>query len=303
MPLTSEYLDFLTRYEKFSPKAYWDSIGKVWTIGYGTTRYLNGVPVKEGDVITEPEAVNQLKGFYQRFMPTIKQQFSNWDKFPLQAKQGILSMAYRGGAKNFTYKSPKLARAVNDAYADGNLSEDEYRKILSEMTFDNKKGNLQDRVYRHAAMLGGLYDYSDNSNINTLGGRLNKATSTPYTNFPKEVFRTGSKWSNRLRAFTAERGADFMSRLRDLEIKLPDNMHYRQGNGVDIVYSSQVGVIKYPWWDIFKLSTPQKHIVDYSKDADAAYEKSVQYGDTIHVPQGVGKYFVKQYKLHYPNLK
>jgi lysozyme len=73
MPLTSEYLDFLTRYEKFSPKAYWDSIGKVWTIGYGTTRYLNGVPVKEGDVITKPEAINQLKGFYRRFMPTIKQ--------------------------------------------------------------------------------------------------------------------------------------------------------------------------------------------------------------------------------------
>jgi len=47
-----------------------------------------------------------------------------------------------------------------------------------------------------------------------------------------------------------------MSRLRDLESKLPDNLHYRQEDGRDIVFSSQVGVIKYPWWDIFKLSTP-----------------------------------------------
>ena len=73
MPLTPEYLDFLTRYEDFSPKAYWDSIGKVWTIGYGTTHYLNGDSVKEGDVITKSEARKQLKGFYQRFMPAIKQ--------------------------------------------------------------------------------------------------------------------------------------------------------------------------------------------------------------------------------------
>ena len=29
--------------------AYWDKYGKVWTIGYGATHYLDGSPVKEGD--------------------------------------------------------------------------------------------------------------------------------------------------------------------------------------------------------------------------------------------------------------
>lgn len=184
-------------------------------------------------------------------------------------------MSYRGGAKNFTSKSPLFSKAVNDAYDDGKLEEDEYRKILSEMTFSDKEDNLLDRNYRAAAMIGGLYDYDDNPSINTLGGKKNTVKSTPYTNFPKEVFQTGTKWNNRLRAFTAERGANFMSRLRDLEMKLPDTLYYRQENGRDIVYPSQVGVVKRPWWDILRLTTPKKYLVDYSKDADTAYEKAV----------------------------
>lgn len=184
-------------------------------------------------------------------------------------------MAYRGGAENFTDKSPKFSKAVEEAYADGKLTEKEYRKILSEMTFKDKEGNLKDRNYRTAAMIGGLYNYDDNSSINTLGGKKNTVKTTPYSDFPKKVFQPGTKWNNRLRAFTTERDADFMSRLQDLKMKLPDTLYYRQENGRDIVYPSQVGVIKRPWWDILKLTTPKKYLVDYSKDADTAYEKAV----------------------------
>lgn len=36
--------------------AYWDKYGKVWTIGIGSTRMLDGSPVKEGDKITLEQA-------------------------------------------------------------------------------------------------------------------------------------------------------------------------------------------------------------------------------------------------------
>jgi lysozyme len=42
----------IIHYEGFESKAYYDSTGKVWTIGNGFTRWEDGTPVKEGDIIT-----------------------------------------------------------------------------------------------------------------------------------------------------------------------------------------------------------------------------------------------------------
>lgn len=46
--------NFVSKWEGFSAKAYWDSIGNVWTIGYGHT----GPDVYKGEIIT------QAKGIY-----------------------------------------------------------------------------------------------------------------------------------------------------------------------------------------------------------------------------------------------
>lgn len=46
--------DFIQKEEGFSPTAYQDQAG-VWTIGYGTTK-INGVPVKQGDTVSEEQA-------------------------------------------------------------------------------------------------------------------------------------------------------------------------------------------------------------------------------------------------------
>ena len=40
---------------------------KVWTIGYGSTRYLNGTPVKQGDKITQQEAEGLLSDTLNEF--------------------------------------------------------------------------------------------------------------------------------------------------------------------------------------------------------------------------------------------
>lgn len=52
--VSQQTLDFIGNKEGFRSQAYQDQGGK-WTIGYGTTA-INGVPVKQGDTITEPQA-------------------------------------------------------------------------------------------------------------------------------------------------------------------------------------------------------------------------------------------------------
>lgn len=46
--------------EGFREKAYWDKLGKVWTIGTGITRYADGSPVKQGDTITKENNDKEL---------------------------------------------------------------------------------------------------------------------------------------------------------------------------------------------------------------------------------------------------
>lgn len=51
-------ITFIASKEGFSPTAYRDSAG-VWTIGYGNTQ-INGRPVRQGDVITQQQAIQLL---------------------------------------------------------------------------------------------------------------------------------------------------------------------------------------------------------------------------------------------------
>lgn len=47
-------------------QAYWDKIGKCWTIGYGITQYPNGEKVKEGDTITKEYAEALLTDYLMK---------------------------------------------------------------------------------------------------------------------------------------------------------------------------------------------------------------------------------------------
>lgn len=50
----------IREFEGFEAKAYLDT-GGVWTIGYGTIKYPNGVRVKKGDTCTQKQAETWLK--------------------------------------------------------------------------------------------------------------------------------------------------------------------------------------------------------------------------------------------------
>lgn len=55
MTPSKDCYSFIQEFEGYSETAYQDSV-KVWTIGYGTIKYPNGISVKEGDVCTKEEA-------------------------------------------------------------------------------------------------------------------------------------------------------------------------------------------------------------------------------------------------------
>lgn len=59
MKPTQLFFDLVEHFEGLKLNAYKDVAG-IWTIGYGITRYDNGVPVEEDDVITKAEAIQML---------------------------------------------------------------------------------------------------------------------------------------------------------------------------------------------------------------------------------------------------
>lgn len=98
----------ITSREGTELKAYWDAHGKVWTIGKGTTKYLDGTPVKEGDVITQDEANSLLVHYIDtRIAPIL-------DKLDLTENEycALVSLAYNTGEGILFDKQYALARAL-----------------------------------------------------------------------------------------------------------------------------------------------------------------------------------------------
>jgi GH24 family phage-related lysozyme (muramidase) len=83
-------------YEGLRLQAYDDGVG-VWTIGYGTTRYPNGAPVKPGDSITEPQAEtylqNDISGYAKQLVSTIPY----WNQMNANQWSALISFAYNLG--------------------------------------------------------------------------------------------------------------------------------------------------------------------------------------------------------------
>ena len=90
--------------------AYWDSYGRVWTIGYGATHYLDGSPVKKGDKLkSKEEAVELLrmmvKSYEDSMYKLVKVSIN-----PYQA-DALTSFCYNCGVGNL--KKSTLLKKVN----------------------------------------------------------------------------------------------------------------------------------------------------------------------------------------------
>lgn len=93
-------LDLIKEFEGFSSKAYYDPHTKSLpiTIGYGSTRKLDGTPFYIGETITKEEGEKLL--IYQlnkEFIPSL-QKIPYWNEMNDEMKSSILDFAYNLGA-------------------------------------------------------------------------------------------------------------------------------------------------------------------------------------------------------------
>lgn len=63
----------ITCAELLKLKAFWDSVGRRWTIGTGFTTYLNGKPVRQGDTITAQQNAAMMTAKLAEYTVSITQ--------------------------------------------------------------------------------------------------------------------------------------------------------------------------------------------------------------------------------------
>jgi lysozyme len=119
---------------------------KIWTIGYGNTRYEDGSPVKQGDKITKERAeslfLNILAVFERGVLLRVKK--------PINSNQfsALVSFSYNLGLGNFG--SSTLLRLVNE-----NPNDPEIRNQF--MRWNRAKGQVMAGLTRRRKAEADLY--------------------------------------------------------------------------------------------------------------------------------------------------
>jgi GH24 family phage-related lysozyme (muramidase) len=95
----SKAIALIKEFEGCSLLAYPDPLsgGAPWTIGYGTTRYSGGVPVKQGDRITIIEADMLLRLEVDRIAEKLRTSVPYWRDMDDNQKSALVSFAYNLG--------------------------------------------------------------------------------------------------------------------------------------------------------------------------------------------------------------
>ncbi|NNP69899.1 lysozyme [Acinetobacter sp. Ac_5812] len=101
-------INLITSFEDLRLDAYDDGVG-VWTIGYGTTVYPNGIRVKRGDSCTKAQAMSFFQHDLRRFEAVINQAVKvvvNQNQF-----DALVSLTYNIGEQAF--KDSTLLKKLN----------------------------------------------------------------------------------------------------------------------------------------------------------------------------------------------
>ena len=101
-------IDLICDFEGKRLVAYDDGVG-VWTIGFGTTIYPNGIRVKKGDTCTEAQA----KAYMSHNLKKFEQAVNSSVTIPLNQNQfdALVSLAYNIGSSAF--KNSTLVKKLN----------------------------------------------------------------------------------------------------------------------------------------------------------------------------------------------
>ena len=108
MSVSNKGVDLICEFEGKRLAAYDDGVG-VWTIGFGTIKYPNGVRVKKGDTCTLEQAKEYMRHDLIEFEHTVNSSV----KVPLNQNQfdALVSLAYNIGSNAF--KSSTLVKELN----------------------------------------------------------------------------------------------------------------------------------------------------------------------------------------------
>jgi len=108
MSVSNKGVDLICEFEGKRLAAYDDGVG-VWTIGFGTIKYPNGVRVKKGDTCTLEQAKEYMRHDLIEFEHTVNSSV----KVPLNQNQfdALVSLAYNIGSNAF--KSSTLVKKLN----------------------------------------------------------------------------------------------------------------------------------------------------------------------------------------------
>ena len=108
MSVSNKGVDLICEFEGKRLVAYDDGVG-VWTIGFGTIKYPNGVRVKKGDTCTLEQAKEYMRHDLIEFEHTVNSSV----RAPLNQNQfdALVSLAYNIGSNAF--KSSTLVKKLN----------------------------------------------------------------------------------------------------------------------------------------------------------------------------------------------
>jgi len=108
MSASDKGVDLICEFEGNRLAAYDDGVG-VWTIGFGTTIYPNGIKVKKGDTCTLEQAKDYMRHDLIEFEHTVNCSV----KVPLTQNQfdALVSLAYNIGSNAF--KSSTIVKKLN----------------------------------------------------------------------------------------------------------------------------------------------------------------------------------------------
>ncbi len=108
MKISNNGLNLIKQFEGLRLNAYDDGVG-VWTIGYGTIKYPNGVRVKRGDKITQAQADQYIANDVATFERAVNMLVN----VPLNQNQfdALVSLTYNIGSGAF--KNSTLLKKLN----------------------------------------------------------------------------------------------------------------------------------------------------------------------------------------------
>ncbi len=109
MHISPSGVDLICNFEGLELEAYDDGVG-VWTIGFGTTKYPNGIHVKKGDTCT----LDQARVYMQHDLKVFERAVREAVLVPLNQNQfdALVSLAYNIGTNAF--KKSTLVKRLNE---------------------------------------------------------------------------------------------------------------------------------------------------------------------------------------------